>query len=132
MNDLNKKLIHISVPILIIHFLEELYFSFYNIDDSIYLISKYFGWDTLTFFLLIQLILFIFLAILLVLITLRKNINFGGLILSLILIYEFSHIIQAFTLKFYYPGFISGSILFIIGILYWNKVIKNFSKASIA
>ncbi len=124
MDSLNKKLIHISVPLLIIHFIEEFHFGLTKIDPFTASISHYLGLTNDNVYLIGQLILFIFLGILLVLIMLRKNINFGAFIVGIILIFEFSHLYPAIISRSYYPGLISGFLLFGLGIWYWYKVLK--------
>jgi hypothetical protein len=124
MDSLNKKLIHISVPLLIIHSLEEFYFSLTSVDPFTSFVSKYFGLTNDVTYFLGQLVLFIFLAVLLVLILLHKNINYGGFIIGVILIFEFTHVYPAIISGSYYPGFASGFILFVIGVGYWYKLMK--------
>jgi|SRR3989344_7663765 len=124
MNNLNRKLIHLAVPIFFIHFLEELYFSFYKLDTFILFLAKYVGLDVYILYILIQLILFLFLAIILILIIMHKNIEYGSFIIGILLVFEASHIIPAIISKSYYPGLFSGCLLFILGIWYWYKFIK--------
>lgn len=124
MDDLNKKLIHISVPLLIIHSIEEYYFDLTKIDPFTALISQYFILNNDITYFIGQLILFIFLAIILLLILLHKNIKFGAFVVGIILIFEFSHIYPVIILRSYYPGLITGFALFVLGIWYWYRVLK--------
>lgn len=125
MDNLNKRLIHISVSLLIFHSIEEFYFGLIKVDPFLVPISQYFGLTNDTIYFIMQLILFIFLAITLFLIILGKNIKYEALIVGGILIFEFSHVYQAVISKSYYPGLVSGIVLFVLGIGYWYKVFKN-------
>ncbi len=124
MGDLNKKLIHISVPFLIIHSIEEFYFGLPNIDAFTSFISHHIGLTNNITYFLGQLILFVFFAIILFLIMLRKNIDYGGFVVGIILLFEVSHIYLAIISGSYYPGLVTSLILFGLGIWYWYKVLQ--------
>lgn len=126
MESLNKKLIHISVPILIFHSIEEFYFGLTKIDPITIYFSSYLGLSNEITYLIGQLVLFIFLAILLVLIMLKKNLKYGAFVVGIVLIAEFIHVVPAIYSKSYYPGFFSGFLLSILGVWFWYKVIIQY------
>lgn len=112
------------MPFLVVHFVEEFYFGLPAIDIYTASVSNYLNLSNDITYLFGQLILFIFLAIILTLILLHKNINLGAYTVGVILIFEFTHVLPAMSSLSYYPGIISGSALFVLGTWYWYKVIR--------
>ncbi|OGI77263.1 hypothetical protein A3C57_02945 [Candidatus Nomurabacteria bacterium RIFCSPHIGHO2_02_FULL_33_12] len=111
-------LVHLSIPLFVLHLLEEIKTGFYKTDLSIQILSKYLNTTPEITFFVIQIILFVFLGILLFIIFSKKQIPFFlVLFLDIILLYEFLHIYEAIRIGGYTSGVITGTILGIMGLI---------------
>ncbi|OGI63742.1 hypothetical protein A2914_01025 [Candidatus Nomurabacteria bacterium RIFCSPLOWO2_01_FULL_41_21] len=121
-----ESFVHVLVPLFVVHFLEEIFTDFASIDLSVLHLSKYFNLDQQITFSLIQIALFLFLAVLLVLVLSKKRIPFIlSLIFSIISLYEFSHVYEALKTQSYYPGLITGVIITIVGVVFVYKLLTG-------
>ena len=122
-----KKLFYISIPLLIIHGLEELFNGFYNIDWSTKLV---FGFlyempvPQATFW-VFQIMLWLALIVVAFLIASEKWRSRLMLLPGIIFIVELHHPWSAITSWGYYPGLISSIPVLIIGFLFWKELLAN-------
>ena len=122
-------LVHLVVPLFILHLLEEVATGFYTTDASIRAISLTLDLPLVTTYLLTQIIAFIFFGILLVLVLKKKIIPFFlVLVLNVILLYEFSHTFAALRAGEYVSGFVTGTLLGVLGLGLAYTLIKGAVK----
>ncbi|MBS3148564.1 HXXEE domain-containing protein [Candidatus Woesearchaeota archaeon] len=123
-----QQLFLISIPLFVVHGLEEYWTGFYNVDPIFKIVFNSFGTMNLfqALFLLFQIMLwalFIFSYLIL-----RKKWLIGLMaILGVVFIFEIHHLIEAVILRAYYPGSISALLFPIIGFFYWKELIKNWN-----
>ena len=118
MNQKISTIIHLVVPLFILHMIEEVTTHFYETDSSTQSASQYLHLTPEATYFLIQIALFAFLSILLFSILKLKKINIIlVLILDVILLYEITHVFEAVKSRTYSSGVITGTILFVIGLL---------------
>lgn len=126
-----KKLINlfgISIPLFIIHGLEEYFNGLYNIDSHVKFMFGYFqNMSSLqSSFLLLQIMLWVLLVISFLLLK-QKGIKILLIFLGLVYIYELHHIIKAIEVGGYYPGLITGLGFPLIGYFYWRELISTWN-----
>ena len=130
---MNRKkyfLVHVLVLFFIIHFIEEYGTRFYETDHTTASISALIGLSPLVTFALIELALFTFLALILISILQKQNrlLNFLSIILSIISIYEFTHVCDSLKSFSYSPGLFSGAVIGACGLVLAYGCIKNGNK----
>ena len=120
----------LSIPLFVIHGLEEYFTGFYNIDPMFKFVFQYFE-NVPVFeatFLLFQIMLWLLLIVAFFLILggkwpLRLMIIFG-----FVLIFEIHHIIRAVVEWGYYPGTITALLFPILAFFFLKELINNFKE----
>src|SRR4051812_49115704 len=97
-----RSLIHLAVPLLILHFLEEWFTHFYITDPTTQWIANKIGFDVFITYLFGQILLFTFLAVVLFSIYKKHSFGFLNFILGVICIFEITHIYEAMRHLSYY------------------------------
>jgi len=124
-----KILTHLIIVIFIFHLLEELMTGFYNSEKSIQVMSRFFYLTPEITFLLVEIVLFIFLAAVLASFLLEKTSSILAFILSIICIYEFVHLFDSIKNHIFSSGLITGILLGVMGlILISNLLTIKFKK----
>ena len=115
-----KNIFAISIPIFIIHGLEEYFTGLYAVDPFYQLFSN----PKLIFVIIVLIFLNIILVISYILI--QKNKWTLGLfvLFELLLVYELTHIYMAVKVGGYYPGFITALIFPVITVFVGKELIK--------
>lgn len=121
---LTKQVVLIATPLFVLHLLEEWYTHFYQTDPSVIVLARYLDLPNATAYLCVQLVLFLFLALLLALIILRRNASYLGILLGLLLVLEIVHVTAAIIVGSYSPGLLTAIPLIMLGLWYWHKVFK--------
>jgi hypothetical protein len=126
---ISNKLIKIfgfSVPIFIIHGLEEYFTGLYKVDTHSIFMFHFFEKMSShqASFLLFQIMLWLLLIICYLLLS-QKFIKGLLILLGLLYIYELSHIVGAVKVRGYYPGLISGLVIISIGVWYWKVILSK-------
>lgn len=124
-----KNLFYISIPLFIIHGLEELLNGFYNVDRSV---KFTFGFlyempvPQATFW-VFQIMLWLALVVFAFLITSEKWRLRLALLPGIIFIIELHHPWSAIVSWSYYPGLISSIPVLVVGFLFWKELLKSFA-----
>lgn len=114
-----NKLILISIPLFLIHAIEEYSTGFYNSDNTIVFLGKVSNIDPVLIFFLLQILLVAFLVFLLASKgRLRKT---GVIIFGLVLLLELSHPVAGLIQGSYVPGLYTSLLILAIGIPYFYK-----------
>lgn len=123
-----KNIFFLSVPVLIIHGLEEYLTSFYNTDSHVKFVFGYL--NTLptpqATFLLFQVMLWVALTIFAILISSEKWRLRLMIIPGLIYIYELHHIWKALEVGRYYPGLVTALLFPVIAFFFWKELLKSY------
>ena len=106
----------LSIPVFVIHGLEEFITGFYSADPYF----KSIGQDNQFSFLLFQIVWWSLLISGAVLIKIKKMPFILMLLFGFVFAFEFEHLYHAVLLKGYYPGLVSGFLLLYLGFLYWQ------------
>lgn len=123
-----KNLFYISIPLFVIHGLEELFNNFYNIDWSVKIMFGFFNGMPVpqATFWVFQIMIWLALIVFAFLITSEKWRLRLMLIPGIIFIVELHHIWKALESWNYYPGVITAVPITIIGFLFWKELLKNY------
>lgn len=123
-----KNIFFLSIPVLIVHGMEEYLTGFYNTDSHVKFVFGYL--DTLptpqATFLLFQIMLWLALIIFAILISSEKWRLRLMVIPGLIYVYEFHHIIKALMAGGYYPGIATAWMFPIIAFFFWKELLANY------
>lgn len=121
----------LSIPLFIIHGLEEYFKGFYNIDSQVkFMFGPFLNMNNLqSSFLLFQIMLW-FLLIVSFLLLKRKGMWGLFTLMGLVYIYELYHFVKAIESGGYYPGVVSAIGFPIIDFFYWKELIKQFRSSS--
>jgi hypothetical protein len=119
----------ISIPLFILHGMEEYFNGFYNIDSHLQFIFKPFFIisNYQTSFLIFQISFWVLLILIFIIV--KKPPLWLTVIIGLIYFYELQHIIKAVEVGGYYPGLITALAFPIIAIFYWQTLIKQDIKS---
>ena len=125
-----KDLFALSIPLFIMHGLEEIVMGLYSIDSHVA-----FMFGTLATLPTMQ-ALFILFQIMLWLVLIIGYLMLRGpawqlrllAIPGLAFIYELHHLYKAIEVGGYYPGLITATVLYVIGFFFWKELIKCFQK----
>mgnify|MGYP001583543906 CR=1 FL=1 len=122
-----QKLFLFSIPLFIVHGLEEIFSGFYIIDSHVNFMFGYLVTlpNIQALFLLFQIMLGLMLIIsYLLLLGTRWQLRLMC-ILGIVFVYEFHHLYKAVDVGGYYPGLITAIPLYIVGFLFWKELFKN-------
>lgn len=124
-----KTIFIISVPIFIVHGLEEFFNNFYNIDWSTKLFFGFLNHMSVpqATFLVFQIMLWLTLIVFAFTIASEKWRLRLMLLPGIIFLVELRHPWSVVTSLDYYPGAISAIPLLILGFLFWKELLKNFA-----
>ena len=124
-----KTLFFISIPIFIVHGLEEYFTGFYNVDSSFKFFFHFF--ETMPVqqatFLLFQIMLWLALIVFAFLIWSEQWRLRLMVLPGLVYIFELHHIWKALEVWGYYHGLITALMFPVIGFLYWKELLKGFT-----
>ncbi len=123
-----QKLFLISIPLFILHGLEEIFTGFYNRDSQVEL---WFGnLNSLptpqATFILFQIMIWLMLIIGYLLLLGPKWQLRLMFIPGIVFVYELHHLYKAIGVGSYYPGLATAILLYIVGFLFWKELIKNY------
>lgn len=119
-----RRIFGLSIPVFVIHGLEEYFHEFYNIDSHVEFVLMGFGSYQIAF-LIFQLVFW--LSLVLASIFFQRLPRAVIVLIGLVYIYELSHLIKAIEVGGYYPGLISASVLYIAAFFYLKELAKNRS-----
>ncbi len=113
----------IVVALLLLHTLEEMFYSFWDTDYLSQTIANALHVQPITVYFIGQVVLYV----LVVFIFLKRSTQARLLevVLGLVLLFEVTHVVSAVGLHAYTPGLFTGVLLFVVGIFYWAKLLKN-------
>lgn len=125
-----KTLVQFSIPIFILHGLEEYMSKFYNIDPlSRFVFQSFQNMSVLqATFLLFQIMIAVLLIVSYLLLQGERWILKLTTVFGLFFIFELHHLVKAIIVGGYYPGLITAIVIYILGISYWKELIKNWRK----
>ena len=120
-----KNIFALSIPVFIVHGLEEYFTGFYRIDPLIQDVFGKFSLGLANTFIVFQIVFWLLLALGLFLV--EKNIlpRMISVIMGLIILFEFSHIYEAIVIGGYYPGLITALVFPIVAFFFWKELIKD-------
>ena len=103
---------------------------FYSTDSFTLQFSEIANVSPIVAFSIVQVFLYILLLITVLVTFNKKNVitKIGQLILGVVLIFEISHIIEAFTKHQYTPGLTTAILLLSFGVIYWVEFSRSFYK----
>lgn len=121
-------LLLLSIPVFIIHGIEEYLTDFYSIDNWIKNLSAFLNIAPKIFF-IVQQISWWILLILTALVIENKTILFAmSIFTGLIMIFEMQHLILSLSSQAYSSGLITALLFPILGFFYWKELIKQWGK----
>lgn len=120
----------LSIPVSIVHGIEEYITGFYQTDNFTRLFFSYSENMTATqaSFVTFQIMIWLLLIISAILITKPKWHFYIMVNPGLVYIFELHHIIKAAMIGSYYPGLITALLFPVIGFFYWKQLIKDWKK----
>ncbi len=121
-------LVHIIIPLFILHTIEELATDFYQTDASISYIGRLINSTPEITYFLIQILAYVFLAVILISILTKRTSYFLVIPLMIISIYEFIHIYEALKIGTYSSGLATGTILGALGLLLLYYLLNSKGK----
>ena len=127
-SDRLKFLYTLSIPLFILHGIEEYLTKFYDIYPLLN-----FKWTENVFsnipqatFLFFQIMWLLLLLVLFLVLKGNKTILIVMTGIGLVYIYECTHILSAVILRGYTPGFTTGLLFPILGFFYWKELLKTW------
>ena len=121
-----KKLFLLSIPVFVLHEIEEFITGFWKVDPLTNYVAKLFPDKNLAIFTFFNLELLLFMMVVaLALKSERWQLRMFTLF-GLVYFFELSHVIRLFTSIKYYPGMITAFLSLIIGFFFWKELIKNY------
>lgn len=122
-----KNLFYISIPLFIIHGLEEFFTGFYEVDWSTKLVFGFLYEMSVpqATFLVFQIMLWLALIVLAFLVASEKWRLRMMFLPGIIFIVELHHPWSAASSLGYYPGLISSIPLLIVGFLFWKELLTK-------
>lgn len=121
-----KNIFIFSIPVFIVHEIEEFVTGFWKIDPLTSFVAKLFPDKNLAVFAIFNLELIILMVVIAVALRspkwqLRMFILFG-----LVYFFELSHVVRLIHSFNYYPGMITAFLSLIVGFFYWKELIRNW------
>lgn len=118
-----KNLFALSIPLFIVHGLEEYFTGLYNFDSFYQSFS-----NPKTAFVIVVLVLANILLIVSYMLIQKNKWGLGlSFLLGLSFIFELVHIYDAIITGGYYPGLYTALLFPVIGFLFWKELLKNFA-----
>lgn len=124
-----KSIFLLSIPLSIVHGIEEYITGFYSTDNFSKLFFSYsenMG-SIEAAFITFQVMFWLILIISAILITKPKWQIYIMLIPGLIYIFELHHLVKAVMVLSYYPGALTALFFPIIGFFYWQQLLKDWN-----
>ena len=127
-----KNIFLLSVPVFIVHGIEELITGLYKVDSHVQFMFEYFYRlpTPQGIFLLFQIMLWFILIISAFLISGEKWQLRLIFIPGLVYIYELHHLWKALMVKGYYPGLITALAFPVIAFFFWKELLRCFRHQS--
>lgn len=124
-----KSIFLLSIPLSIIHGIEEYITGFYATDNFSKLFFSYSNNmnSIQSSFITFQVMIWLILIISAILITKPKWQLYIMLIPGLIYIFELHHLVKAIIVFSYYPGALTAFLFPIIGFFYWQQLLKDLN-----
>lgn len=121
-----KAIFAVSIPVFILHGIEEFVTHFYDIDGHSQALFGIFGYFSTRVapFVTFQIMFWLLLIVVLILLIDRKYQFYTLAIFGLVYIYEFHHIIKAISAGGYYSGLYTSLIFPILAIVFWKEWLK--------
>lgn len=121
-----QSLFLLSIPLFILHGLEE-YFTGFYLEDPIF--KLVFGpvlsmGTAQASFLVFQVMIWALLLVSYAVLARSKPLHGLLVFLGLVFIFEFHHLVEAILAGSYYSGVVTGTLLPIVGIFYWKELIR--------
>jgi hypothetical protein len=121
-----KKIFVLSIPIFIIHEVEEFVTGFWKIDPFTDFVARLFPDKNLAIFTIFNLELIIFMIfVALALKSPRWQLRMFT-VFGLVYLFELSHVVRLFVDFKYYPGMITAFLSLIAGFFFWKELIKIY------
>ncbi|MBI4120916.1 MAG: HXXEE domain-containing protein, partial [Parcubacteria group bacterium] len=118
-----KTIFYISIPVFIVHGVEEYFYGFYDIDPIFQFFFKYF--DVMTtpqaVFLVFQIMLWLTLVVFALSVMNQKWQLWLMVFLGLIYVFEAHHFVEAIRFGGYYPGVVTATAFLVIGFFFWKE-----------
>jgi hypothetical protein len=118
----------VSIPIFILHGLEEYFTGFYKVDASYQYLLKLVDINNSPPVFLIYQVMLCCLLIIIYFISEKAWAKWLMVLVGVIFIAEAQHLMITFTSGAYYPGTFSSVALLIIGFFFWKQLIINFKR----
>lgn len=123
---MNKKInciIHLVIPLFVLHLIEEVMTRFYETDTLIQKVSVLLHQAPLVTYLLVEIALFIFLAVVLYTIIKKSTPQFLLGMLVVLCLYEFAYLFESIKTVTYASGLITGTMIGIAGLFLAQEVL---------
>lgn len=121
-----KNILELSVPLFILHAIEEYYTGLTQLDSFFQWASNITGLSVNTIYFGEQVLL-----IGLLMWTIYQPKKWLLVLIGLIFVFEFIHLTRAIAILNYYPGLITAIPILILGIFFWRELIKNYKRSKL-
>ncbi len=126
-----KTIFGLSIPLFVLHGIEEYRTGFYKVDELVQFISRPFlemsGHQTM--FITLQVMFWLLLIVSFLLVASERWRFRIMVVFGLVYVLELQHIWKAVTSWNYYPGLITAFLFPIVGYFFWKELIKNRNTA---
>lgn len=128
-----KPLFLISIPLFVLHGLEEILSGFYNIDSHVRFV---FGWlepaiSLQVSFIALQLVFWAVLILAYLFLTRTRWSSWLAIFLGLLFVYELHHAYKALVTGAYYPGLLTAFLLYVLSFFYWKELAGILLKSTL-
>lgn len=126
-----KTIFALSIPVFIVHGIEEYIVGFYDTDAIARFVFQPFEAMTVlqATFLSFQIMLWVLLIVSSLLITFKKAPLYLMIVPGIFYILELHHIWKAVASMSYYPGVLTGIAFPFIALFFWKELLRNFQRA---
>ncbi len=123
-----KRIFIWSIPVFMIHEIEEFATGFWKIDPLTNYVAKFFPSTNLAVFTIFNLELLVFIIVIALALQSPKWQMRMFTVFGFVYFFELSHIVRLLTTFEYYPGMITAFLSLIMGFFFWKELIKNWQQ----
>ena len=121
-----KKIFIFSIPIFILHEIEEFITGFWKVDPLTNYVAKFFPDRNLAIFTIFNLELLLFMVVVALALKSEKWQLRMFTLFGFVYFFELSHVVRLFNTFEYYPGMITAFMSLIIGFFFWKELLANY------
>lgn len=118
-----KNILKISIPLFIIHAVEEYMYGMVQMDPFFQKVSDFTQVPLNIVYFVEQLLL-----VLVLLWAVYQPRRWLHILIGAIFVFEITHVTRAISIMSYYPGLITGVLLLVLGGIYWKQLFKGYSR----